>query len=158
MLSRQSVSTATRKEIFLTRPRAMQEVDLEPSSNSWEKQHWGSMSQISACIPFDQGGAMAMFLSGIPVVIIMRVGRWSSDAFLEYIRDQVESFTAEVSKKMITCQEFVNLNMKYQKDNHHSNNEAIDRDLLQNEDGPDSVSFNVFFSQLALGKKQKKQR
>ena len=104
------------------------------------------------------GGAMAMFLSGVPVVIIMRVGRWSSDAFLEYIRDQIESFTADVSKKMITCEEFVNLNMKYHQDSTSTGRETNASDLLQKEDGPDSVSFNVFFSQLALGQKSKKQR
>ena len=31
------------------------------------------------------GGAMAMFLSGTSSIVIQRVGRWSSDAFLEYI-------------------------------------------------------------------------
>lgn len=45
------------------------------------------------------GGAMAMFLSGISTIIIRRVGRWSSEAFLEYIREQVESFTYGVSQK-----------------------------------------------------------
>ena len=33
------------------------------------------------------GGAMATFLSGVSEIIIKRVGRWSSDAFLEYIRE-----------------------------------------------------------------------
>ena len=103
------------------------------------------------------GGAMAMFLSGVPVVIIMRVGRWSSDAFLEYIRDQVESFTADVSKKMIKCEEFVNLNMQ-QHQEHSDNDREQDEDLLQNVDGPNSVSFNVHFSQLALGRGARKQR
>ena len=45
-------------------------------------------------------GAMAMFLSGTSVIIIQRVGRWSSEAFLEYIREQVESFTLDVSKNV----------------------------------------------------------
>ena len=27
------------------------------------------------------GGAMAMFLSGVPTITIMRIGRWSSEAF-----------------------------------------------------------------------------
>ena len=31
------------------------------------------------------GGAMAMFLSGISTIVIRRIGRWSSEAFLEYI-------------------------------------------------------------------------
>ena len=39
---------------------------------------------------------MAMFLAGVATLIIQRVGRWESDAFMEYIREQVESFTAGV--------------------------------------------------------------
>ena len=45
--------------------------------------------------------AMAMFLSGLPVYMIMLMGRWSSDAFLRYIRKQVEQFSHDVSSKMI---------------------------------------------------------
>ena len=47
------------------------------------------------------GGAMAMFLSGTSIIIIMKVGRWSSEAFLEYIREQVETFTLGVSQGML---------------------------------------------------------
>ncbi len=46
------------------------------------------------------GGAMAMFLSGVATQIIQRVRRWESDAFMEYIREQVESFAIGVSKKL----------------------------------------------------------
>ena len=45
--------------------------------------------------------AMAMFLGGLPVYLIMLMGRWSSDAFLRYIRKQVEQFSHNVSSKMI---------------------------------------------------------
>jgi hypothetical protein len=45
--------------------------------------------------------AMAMFLGGLPVYLIMLMGRWSSDAFLKYIRKQIEQFSHEVSSKMI---------------------------------------------------------
>ena len=55
------------------------------------------------------GGAMAMFLSGVATLIIQRVGRWDSDAFMEYIREQVESFTIGVSDKMIQQEEFYHL-------------------------------------------------
>ena len=48
------------------------------------------------------GAAMAMFLGGCPVFLIMMIGRWSSDAFLRYIRKQVEEFNHDVSSKMIT--------------------------------------------------------
>ena len=56
------------------------------------------------------GGAMAMFLSGISTIIIQRVGRWSSEAFLEYIREQVENFTHGVSQKMLNFEHFQTLN------------------------------------------------
>ena len=56
------------------------------------------------------GGAMAMFLSGVSTIIIQRVGRWESDTFMEYIREQVESFTAGASSKMIKNETFYYLN------------------------------------------------
>jgi len=56
------------------------------------------------------GGAMAMFLSGVSEIIIQRIGRWDSDAFLEYIREQVENFTFGVSKKMLQNEQFFHLN------------------------------------------------
>lgn len=53
------------------------------------------------------GGAMAMYLSfDIPVYTIMLIGRWSSDAFLLYIRAQVQQFSKGVSKKMIRNLDF----------------------------------------------------
>jgi hypothetical protein len=45
--------------------------------------------------------AMGMYLNGIPVYTIMLLGRWSSDAFLLYIRKQVTEFSNNVSRKMI---------------------------------------------------------
>jgi len=42
--------------------------------------------------------AMAMYLNGVPVYTIMLLGRWSSDAFLRYIRKQVEEFGHDVSR------------------------------------------------------------
>ena len=47
------------------------------------------------------GAAMAMFLDNVPVYTIMMIGRWSSDAFLKYIRKQVEQFSHNVAKRMI---------------------------------------------------------
>jgi hypothetical protein len=46
------------------------------------------------------GAAMAMFLSNCSACLIMMIGRWSSDAFLRYIRKQVEKFSHNVSSKM----------------------------------------------------------
>jgi hypothetical protein len=52
------------------------------------------------------GAAMAMYLGGVPVFTIMLLGRWSSDAFLRYIRKQVQEFSSGVSKRMITHENF----------------------------------------------------
>ena len=47
------------------------------------------------------GAAMAMFLDHIPVYTMMMIGRWLSDAFLKYIRKQVEQFSHNVAQRMI---------------------------------------------------------
>ncbi len=52
------------------------------------------------------GGAMGMYLAGTPVYTIMLLGRWSSDAFMRYIRKQVLTMSHGVSSKMITYEEF----------------------------------------------------
>ena len=52
------------------------------------------------------GSAMAMYLAEVPVYTIMLIGRWSSDAFLKYIRKQVEQFSHNVSRRMIQNQHF----------------------------------------------------
>jgi hypothetical protein len=50
--------------------------------------------------------AMAMYLNGIPPYTIMLLGRWSSDAFLLYIRKQVQEFSRGVSSRMINTSSF----------------------------------------------------
>jgi hypothetical protein len=50
--------------------------------------------------------AMAMYLANVPVYTIMLIGRWSSDAFLRYIRRQVQDFSAGVSRRMIISEDF----------------------------------------------------
>ena len=52
------------------------------------------------------GATMAMYLSSIPVFTIMLIGQWSSNAFLQYIRTQVQEFSAGVSRKMLTADVF----------------------------------------------------
>jgi hypothetical protein len=48
------------------------------------------------------GAAMAMYLSGVLVCTIMLLGRWSSNAFLRYIRKQINEFSKGISSKMLT--------------------------------------------------------
>jgi hypothetical protein len=52
------------------------------------------------------GTDMEMYLAGVPIYTIMLIGRWSSDAFLRYIRRQVEQFSKDVAQKMLTHQSF----------------------------------------------------
>ena len=47
---------------------------------------------------------MDMYLGEGPVYTSMMIGRWSSDAFLRYIRKQVEQFIHNVSCRMIRFQ------------------------------------------------------
>jgi hypothetical protein len=53
------------------------------------------------------GGAMALFLHDHPVHKIMIFGRWSSDAFLAYIRPQVLEWTNNMSRDMIRHDSFL---------------------------------------------------
>jgi hypothetical protein len=52
------------------------------------------------------GAAMAMYLVKVPVFLIMLIGRWSSTAFLKYIRKQVQEFSQGIFSKMIQVQSF----------------------------------------------------
>ena len=47
------------------------------------------------------GAAMGLFLMNHPVAKIMILGRWSSEAFLDYIRPQVLEWTNQMSSDMI---------------------------------------------------------
>jgi hypothetical protein len=49
---------------------------------------------------------MALFLGGVSPYIIMLLGRWSSDAFLHYLRTQVEEFNPKLSNIMINHSEY----------------------------------------------------
>ena len=90
------------------------------------------------------GGAMAMFLSGTSPIIIKKIGRWSSEAFLEYIREQVEDFTLGVSKNMIKFEDFNYLKMK--DIGHGSASPSQQKEIIDDEDGPDCVPFAIQFS------------
>ena len=89
------------------------------------------------------GGAMAMFLSGTSTIVIRRIGRWSSEAFLEYIREQVEDFTAGVAQKMLKFEKFSNM-----RDSNKVSEKLLN--TQDNEDGLDTVPFTMKFSDLAL--------
>jgi hypothetical protein len=52
------------------------------------------------------GAPMAMYQGECPVYTIMLIGHWSSNAFLWYIRKQVMEFSHNVSKRMLTFQNY----------------------------------------------------
>ena len=56
--------------------------------------------------------AMMMYLAGVPVFTIMKMGRWLSDTFLDYIEKQVLTFSHGISKKMIAANTFFNFPVK----------------------------------------------
>ena len=47
-----------------------------------------------------------MYLGKCPVNTIMLIGQWSSNPFLRYIRKQVMEFSHNVSKRMLTHQNY----------------------------------------------------
>ena len=53
-----------------------------------------------------------MFLSGVSEIIIQRVCRWESFAFLDYIREQVANVSYGVLTKMLKNVKFYHMNEK----------------------------------------------
>ena len=47
-----------------------------------------------------------MFLSHVPICIIMILGRWSSDTFLKYLRPQVLGFSRAISSEMLSVKHY----------------------------------------------------
>ena len=91
---------------------------------------------------------MAMFLSRVPTIIIMRIGRWSSEAFLEYIREQVESFTFGVSRKMTKFEYVYTLNAAQCEEREYEDI-FIEEDNVSGS-GPVPIEHEIRFSELSL--------
>ena len=100
---------------------------------------------------------MAMFLAGISTVILRRIGRWNSEAFLEYIREQVESFTYGVAQRMLSFKHFFTLNHSEEPTSASSTADLEDIFVARNtEDGeanaePVCIYHQVPFTDLSLG-------
>jgi hypothetical protein len=50
--------------------------------------------------------AMAMYLAGVPIFLIMLIRQWSSTAFLKYITKQVHIFSHGISSKLLKVHSF----------------------------------------------------
>ena len=97
------------------------------------------------------GGAMAMFLSGVATIIIMRIGRWSSEAFLEYIREQVEQFTLGVSKRMLQFEHFNTINSSSVDIEKSSELNSIFIEADKSGGAPIPISHEIQFTESSLG-------
>ena len=75
---------------------------LGPALLGFSKKQCGTHSVRSS-------GAMWMHLAGVPSYSIMMIGRWSSDAFLLYIRRAVQEFSGGISQKMLNRETFFSL-------------------------------------------------
>ena len=91
-------------------------LDKIASTQVLSAHHAASKAVGSACLGFKpskmgthslcSGAAMKMYLAGVPVYTIMLISRWSNDAFLRYIRKQVEQFSWHIAKQMLTFRSF----------------------------------------------------
>ena len=82
---------------------------LRAAASSYGLDRLGFQSTDIGTHSIRSGAAMAMYLDKVPVYTIMLIGRWSSDAFLQYIRKQVEQFSHNVSRQMIKNQHFTHI-------------------------------------------------
>ena len=83
------------------------------------------------------GATMAMYLE-CPVFMIMLIGRWSSNAFLRYIRKQVMEFSQNVVKRMLSCQNFrhiPDIHMRIQQDDPRIRNHPDNAETRRNVGG-----------------------
>ena len=55
------------------------------------------------------GGAMALKLHGYDDTTIRKMGRWTSDTFLQYIHNQIAHLSKDISKKMSMALPFLNI-------------------------------------------------
>ena len=55
------------------------------------------------------GGAMALKFHGYDDTTIMKMGRWTSLTFLQYINNQISHLPKDISKKMSIPLPFVNV-------------------------------------------------
>ena len=99
-----------------------------------EGEGWGLLPLQIGLHSLRSSSAMAMKLNNIPIPTIMLIGRWSSNAFMRYIRMQVEQFSRNVSKAMIR-------NTAY----HHVADPTPDENPFEREDrGPDDAPRTIY--------------
>ena len=94
------------------------------------------------------GAAMALFLAGVPVLTIMIIGRWRSDAFLRYIRKQVAMFSQNLTDKMLQVNSFFTM-PDFQNAQQSSSSKMKPSPADCSENGP-SRSWGIFHHEPAI--------
>ena len=88
------------------------------------------------------GATMTLFLAGVPVLTIMIIGHWRSDAFLHYIRKQVALFSQNLTDKMLQVDLFFTM-PDFRRVNTLSENMAPSPATISTKNGP-SRSWGIF--------------
>ena len=83
-----------------------------------------------------------VYLAGVPVLTIMIIGRWKSDAFLRYIRKQVALFSQNLTDKMLQVSSFFTMPDFHRADSSRNQMESPPANL-DTENGP-SRSWGIF--------------
>jgi len=104
---------------------------------------WGLSSKDIGLHSIRSSAAMAMYLNSIPVYTIMLLGRWSSDAFLRYIRKQVTEFSNNVSRQMIQNPAYHHIEAPSREDPRTHNSMAASANMGMGAGGA-AINKNVF--------------
>ena len=89
-----------------------------------------------------------MFLLGVYVIVIKRIAQWSSESFLEHIRDKVENYTYTGLMKMLKYKNFHTSNAGQNHNHIHQNGIFVkDTDIDSN---PVIIEHDIYFSKLSL--------
>ena len=81
----------------------------------------------------------------------MRIGRWSSEAFLEYIREQIEQFTLGVSKKMLQFKNFNTIDCVPSGIEEVTQQDPIFVEADKSDGAPIPISHEIQFTKTSLG-------
>ena len=106
-------------------------------------ENWGLKAKEVGLHSIRSSAAMAMYLNQIPVYTIMLLGRWSSDAFLLYIRKQVTEFSNKVSDMMIQNPAFHHIQAPSREDPRNHNSMAASANMGMGAGGA-TINRNAF--------------
>ncbi len=85
---------------------------------------------------------MALFLANVSIIKIMILGRWSSTAFMRYIRSQVMEWTAGLATSMLSVEDYRHACLDETADKPTELNPSIQCNLDAAVDSTEEVTFN----------------